>query len=375
MDHLAQILHRISDYAAQHRGIAKADLAAFVERELGLKRMGKVYTDGSLALRFSQAKGAAFANTVLALKVLREYDHLPFVVCIVRPDGLQFLLANTTFLRKISHSSQALREDNLVGSFLGHDIMREYNGLSNEPANFAALFAAHRRIHWAENLRRLVAATAGISPTKHRFIPDDAGLQAILRTPELTREIISSSEYRGIAAELTRRLQASHDDILAAARIDNGNLRGNLIEELITRSPSTHAIGDTEFRLAGGRRLLVDVKTKLFDHQSSPKAYNADKLLRELARGDCTLAFFLIAISLERGDVVGRLVSFLDPALIDATVIQPHWSGRDSRGATQLSGDLSLLLAPGYVETVDAGKALRFLMRLLGDDATDLRKA
>lgn len=369
MDHLDQILRRIDDYTEQHRGIAKADLAAYAERELGFRRKGKVYTDDSLALRFSQAKGAAFANTVLALKVLREYDHLPFVVCVVRPDGVQFLLANTTLLRKISHSSQALRKDNLVGSFLGHDIMREYDGLTNEPANFAALFAAHRRIPWAENLQRLVAATAGISPTKHRFIPSDAERQAILRTPELTREVIGSPEYAGIAAELTRRLLARHDEILAAARVDNGNLRGNLIEELITRSPSTHGIGDTEFRLAGRRRLLVDVKTKLLSHQSSPKAYNADKLLRELARGDCTLALFLIAISVERGDVVGRLVSFLDPTLIDATVIQPHWSGRDSRGATQLSGDLSLLLAPDYVETIDADKAHRFLMRLLGDAA------
>jgi hypothetical protein len=366
MDHLRQILRLIGDFAAQHRGIAKTDLAAYAERELGFRREGKVYTDGRLALRFSQAKGAAFANTVLALKVLREYDHLPFVVCIVRPDGVQFLLANTTLLRKISHSSQALREDNLVGSFLGHDVMREYEGLTNAPSNFDALFAAHRRIPWAENLRRLVAATAGISPTKHRFIPGDAELQAILRAPELTSEVIRSPEYAGIAAELTRRLLVRHDEILTAARIDNGNLRGNLIEELVTRSPSTHGIGDTEFRLAGGRRLLVDVKTKLLDRQSSPKAYNADKLLRELGRGDCTLAFFLIAISLERGDVVSRLVSFLDPTLIDATVIQPHWSGRDSRGATQLSGDLSRLLAPDYVETVDAGKAHRFLMRLLG---------
>jgi len=40
-------------------------------------------------------------------------------------------MANTTFLKKISHSSHQLRVDNVRGSFLGHDIMREYEGIEN----------------------------------------------------------------------------------------------------------------------------------------------------------------------------------------------------------------------------------------------------
>ena len=40
-------------------------------------------------------------------------------------------LANTTFLHKISHSSQDLRVDNIKGSFNGHDIMREFEGVCN----------------------------------------------------------------------------------------------------------------------------------------------------------------------------------------------------------------------------------------------------
>jgi hypothetical protein len=37
----------------------------------------------------------------------------------VRPKDVEFLLANATFLKKISHSSHQLRIDNVKGSFSG----------------------------------------------------------------------------------------------------------------------------------------------------------------------------------------------------------------------------------------------------------------
>ena len=53
------------------------------------------------------------------------------------------MLANTTFLIKLSHSSQNFTADNIKGSFNGTDIMPEYQGLSNTPENFKALFELH----------------------------------------------------------------------------------------------------------------------------------------------------------------------------------------------------------------------------------------
>ena len=70
----------------------------------------------------------------------------------------------TQLLRKISHSSQELRVDNIKGSFNGSDIMRDFMGVSNEPDNFEFLFTSHRNYTFEENLERLVEATNNIHP-------------------------------------------------------------------------------------------------------------------------------------------------------------------------------------------------------------------
>ena len=41
-----------------------------------------------------------------------------FIVCIVTPETNHLLLSNSTFLKKISHSSQELRVDNIRGIFI-----------------------------------------------------------------------------------------------------------------------------------------------------------------------------------------------------------------------------------------------------------------
>ena len=84
-------------------------------------------------------------------------DHIPFLVCLVTPTENHVFLANTTLLRKISHTSQKLRVDNIKGSFNGSDIIRELEGITNEPANIQRLFDIHREIGFEGNLPRLPA--------------------------------------------------------------------------------------------------------------------------------------------------------------------------------------------------------------------------
>ena len=72
---------------------------------------------------------------------------------------------------KISHSSQALRQDNIRGSFNGSDIMRNFEGVENIPENFESLFHSHENYTFEENLVRLVEATNQIAPTGSRFMP------------------------------------------------------------------------------------------------------------------------------------------------------------------------------------------------------------
>ena len=76
----------------------------------------KIYYCENFAIRFSKATSENFSNTVLSLSALQKYDNRPVIVCVVLSTKNYMLLANTTCLKKISHSSQQLRVDNIKGS-------------------------------------------------------------------------------------------------------------------------------------------------------------------------------------------------------------------------------------------------------------------
>jgi len=201
---LPEAVANIKRFRESNPNATKDDVAKAAAVSCGLKKIGKVYACDDYALRFSSAKGSSFSNTVLSLKKVKDFDHVPFVVVVCRPSSTEFLLANTTLLKKISHSSHQLRVDNIRGSFLGHDIVREYEGVANAPANFAELFARHQEFTWQENLERLVEATNSIAGTGHRFEPADTQRTTILEAPALAIEITnphSSEPFRRISQE------------------------------------------------------------------------------------------------------------------------------------------------------------------------------
>lgn len=208
------------------------------------ERMRSVFVTDGFAMRFSEANAGAFSNTVLSLSALERHDAQPFVVAIVRPSRVDFMLANATFLKKISHSSQRLRVDNVAGSFNGSDILAEYEGIPNTPENFGRLFARHESVSWEENLERLVAATSDVVARHMRFKPTGAEIDAILAAPARFAAAMNSAEFAEAEHDLNARLEAAKPDILAAVQIDNVNIRGNAIERLITGAANTHEIGD-----------------------------------------------------------------------------------------------------------------------------------
>jgi hypothetical protein len=174
-----------------------------------------------------------------------------------------------------------------------------------------------------------------------------------------------SADRKSAAQEmLARTVGTQRGTILRAAEIDNINLRGNRIEQIITTASNLHSLEDLAFGL-GELRLLVDVKTKLLNLASSPKGYNIDKLLIQLSNGNCSLSFFFVGIDSQERSVVTRLVSVLDNAILKATRIQFHWAGRNSRGVTQLIGDLSPIFLPAFRERIDSASADLFLKKLV----------
>ncbi len=362
---LARLVESVQRFANANPGSSKDVVARAVAAEFELKRDRSVFAGQHFSVRFSTASGKSFSNVVLSLSAIRKYDQLPFVVCVVRPSGIQLLLANTTLLKKVSHSSHQLRIDNVKGSILGHDIMRTFDELPNEPKNFEALFVRHREFTWEENLARLVEATNAIAGTGVRFQPNDIQVERILAAVDVARSIQQDKEYIALQIRLAESVQASRAAILGAAQIDNVNIRGNRIEQIVTSAGNLHRAEDIAERLSSGVEVNIDVKTKLLNLASSPKAYNIDKVLRLLANGNSAFAFLFIGIDLHQNTVSSRLVSILDRVILDATRIQFHWAGRNSRGVTQLAGDLSSLYLPGFREVIDLISAREFLSRLI----------
>lgn len=174
------VVKQLSEFISDRDGIRdKSSLAYQVQNAFQLVKDRSVFYGEWFAIRFCKAGSCHFSNTVLSLSALHKYDDTPFIVCLVTPVRNYLLLANTTLLRKISHSSQELRVDNIKGSFNGSDIMRELEGILNIPSQFEELFNIHENYSFEENLERLVEATNHIAPTGKRFDPSPSQSECI----------------------------------------------------------------------------------------------------------------------------------------------------------------------------------------------------
>ena len=361
---LQSAIEFIRSYKAGNRSANKASIQESFIHRFRPAKMRSVYVGDGYALRLSEARTGSFSNTVLSLSALQAHDVRPLVVVVVRDRSVDFLLANSTFLRKISHGSHKLRINNIKGSFNGTDIVTEYEGVTNAPENFEHLFAQHSAFTWAENVARLVEATNLIVGRDSRFRPTDAERTTLLAAPERAKAALRSRVFQEVAEELRVRVEDRRRLILEAASINNVNLRGNAIEQILTGDLNPHELGDLLRNLDGGR-LIIDIKTKLLDRASAPKAYNIDKMLTFLAEPGSVLAFLMVGVSVSAAIVRCRLLPIFDNAILDATGVQHHWAGRVSRGVTQLSGRFGRVIEPNYQPTVNVARARSFLERLL----------
>ena len=350
-------IQALISFISKYDGIAdKKTLSVLVQSAFGLIKDRSVFYGRDFAIRFCTSGSRSFGNTVLSLSALQKYDRSPFIVCLVTPQKNYLMLANTTFLRKISHSSQELRTDNIRGSFNGSDIMREFEGVRNEPEYFEFLFTSHENYTFSENLERLVEATNNIHPTGKKFVPTKQQISCILRSVERAESFLMSEDYKILSADLQERVNRAASEIAIAAFIDNVNLRGRIIESLLTSSDGLRkelmdalSNGDplpeiyTADNLGDyGRNFRnfkteTDIKTKVLFLSSNPKGYNIDKLLAFLATEKSVYLLYIVAID-ERKNITTRLCSMYNRQILEGTRIIKHWAGRNSRGVTQYDG-------------------------------------
>ena len=363
----------------------KGKLSSIVADAFALTRDRSVYYCADYALRFSSSATRSFGNTVLSLSNLRKYDDRPFIGCLVTPTKNYCLLANTTFLKKISHSAQELRQNNIRGSFNGSDIVRDFEGIDNTSSNIERLYAIHADIGFEENLPRLVEATNNISPTGHKYAVGETEESTILAAPQRAINFSSASECAALKAELDEKVENFRTEILLAALIENVNVRGRIIEYLIAGEDDTLRQELVSALKAGDRGIPpfktdntlgdyhrrfdlfdteTDVKTKIMILDSNPKAYNLDKMLEFLAREQTVFMFYFVGVDPDK--IVNTvLVSMFQTDLLNGTILLRHWAGRNSRGVSQFEGKIinDLILSPKA--DIDEIAAANFLRRVI----------
>jgi len=344
-----------------------------------------VFYCNSFAIRFSYASNNSFSNTILSLSALQKYDSIPFLVCLITSQQNKVFIANTTFLKKISHSSQELSESNIKGSFNGSDIIKNFEGIDNERTNIEELFAFHREFDFSENLSRLVEATNNIIGSGSKFKVDNKSRTQILESVNRAINFNQTNSFQELEKELTDRMNKYANEIMIASHIENVNIRGRLIEYLITEDNDT--LKDrlaqeirkensklpkfkTENLLGDYKRIFdptiteTDIKTKIIILNSNPKAYNIDKFLNFLSLQNTVFFFFFIGIDSTK-IVNARLISVFQETLLNDTKCLMHWAGRNSRGVTQFMGKTinELLVNPN--NTINKKKAEQFLIDLI----------
>lgn len=376
----------ISEEAPKHN---KQKVEDIIAEKFSLIKDRKVFHNDYFAVRFCYSKNSSesFSNTVLSLSALEKYDMIPFFVVLVRQKASNIiLLANTTFLNKISHSSQELSTTNIKGSFNGSDIIRKYGDLANIPENFDDLFCIHQGFDWSDNLERLVDATSKIKPTISIFNLTSSEECNIYDSIDRAKNFILSPNFSILEKDLNDRCSKSKDQILIASHIENTNIRGRLIEILITSDDKERAqlinnlkdlesalpsyntkngLGDYCVNFNNGKT-YTDIKTKIVYLHSNPKAYNIDKFLKHMS--DTKSIFFFYIIGIDKNSIFKTILcSVYHSKLIDNTILQFHWAGRSTRGAAQFKGTAidEMLQESDFRNVIDKNKCKKFLEGLL----------
>ena len=385
------LVHEFVELIENNKNInTKEEMIKTVCDKFAMVKDGKaVYHTNFFAVVFCYSKNSSFSNVVLSLSKLEKYDRIPCFVVLVKKDLDNVIyLINTTFLNKISHSSKDLRTDNIRGSLTGGNIRKNLEEIDkcNKPEDFEDLFAYHQGFTWQENIERLVESTNNIKPDKAKAVLGEAEIDNLFNAPSRAVEFVGSEEYNVLLQDLRKRCDDVKDAILVAAHIDNVNIRGRLIEVLITsgqeeRNKLLKNLRDIEqllptydtknelgdyIRNFENSESYTDIKTKVLYLDSNPKAYNIDKFLKCMGKEKSVFMFFFVGID-DTGIVNTILASVFHNKLQDTTFLQHHWAGRGTRGAAQFNGKTinEMLQEDPFINNIDIEKSKQFLKNLL----------
>lgn len=365
-------------------------VASNIASKFNLSKKGAIYYCDDFAVRFCSTKSTtdSVSNTVMSLKHIKNFDTIPLFVCVVSPNSTYVRLANASFIKKVSHSSKNLREDNIVGNINYSDITKDYEGIDNTATNYERLFDIHKQIDFSVNLHRIVQETSNIIPSGKKYVPTDKQRRIILEAPERALSFMKSNTYSELKAELDRNTAAAEADIQLIKKHYSHDVksRGNLVEYFIKSTDENYkkelrqkiennevipdlvvenGLGDYSIK-KDGYSIETDIKSKVTELSSAPKGYNIDKLLEFLT--DPTSIYLLYIVTLNGTEKpLTELSSIFQEQILEKTRIQHHWAGRNSRGVAQFDGHSLEYFTEDDTIRINTEKAKDFLEKLLDE--------
>ena len=137
------------------------------------------------------------------------------------------------------------------------------------------------------------------------------------------------------------------------------------LEAALPSYDTKNGLGDY-YREFNNGDTYTDIKTKVIYLNSNPKAYNVDKFLKQMSDSRSIFLFFFIGVD-ENSIFKTLLCSVYHGKLIDNTILQFHWAGRNTRGVAQFNGIAidEMLKENSFKNHIDEQKAISFLEDLL----------
>lgn len=382
MQYHKEIIDKLIKFISEHDEVDDKDIMRnLVVSEFNLIDDDPVYYNDFFAIRFCYSSKKTFSGTVISLSTLMKYDDRPFIICLVSlGDTNKLFLGNTSLMNKVSHSSQELNVNKIRGSFNGSNIIKIFNNdLLNEPQHFEELFNFHETFTPQENIERLIYNSQNIKATKNKFVPTRDEHNNIFESPKRAIRFAESDYFKVLNADLNTRVKKVEDAIVVASLIDNVNLRGKVIEYLITNDDETQK--DLEKAVLSNSPLpafttkndlgdyvrdfkyyysAIDIKTKILFLSSCPKGFNVDKLLKFLSKKNTVYLIFIVGIN-KNGNISTKLCSVFNKNLLSKTRIINHWAGRNSRGVTQWNGQIFDEILSNNDNEISEYEATKFL--------------
>ncbi|MBK9273030.1 MAG: hypothetical protein IPM49_00630 [Flavobacteriales bacterium] len=363
LDEAVAKLEEIAKAERYNKEAVKRQLLAKGFHKVGRSLLGCKNEQGDLVAVFTLVDSKkSTSNTITSLKNILKHDELPFVAVFLDKSAVRFKLANSSLIKKASHSSQGITLERIKGSINGGDILNTLGDVLNEHAHLAELFAQHKDEDHAEHRERIVEATQAIKGRAPATPPDWDAVEENLRDGS---GLLDKAILEEIRRTLFDRVASMRQAILACASHTSPKAFGDCVERMILSTDPAHALGDILF--ANGR-VAVDIKGRKAGVPSSPKAFNVQKLVDHLSKGPGAALFFTVTVDVQAGTVACTLIHMLHPELMKHYWHDVRWSGRGSLGTLSLKGDLSAVLNTTERLDLDAPAAITRLRELLGEE-------